>query len=389
MPTSVIDRLREERDEARDAAIALAEADNFDPASESFRELEARSASLDDQIEHLTGLMERRRSADALDGRLSRAATRAEDTRPEVPQSWGDTFVRSDVFANYAMRGSSSRLDVPPPEVRALPTGISDLIAAGFKGSPFRVDTTPPPQPTPLVDAMTTINVSSNAIEYVAWSKVAGGAAKVAEKAAKPSAEYAPAVTSSTLDMIAVYTQLTRQLMEDESAVASAINNELRREVLVAEEAEAAAALVAAALPAAPVVAGTDLMGAIRVGVATVQAAGYVANAVLLNPSDWAEMDLAIWAKAISGPQGPQSASGFWGLSPISAASQPAGTATVGDFRAGVQHYARSQVQLYVTDSHADTFLANVFTLLAERRTKTAVVRPAALCECTAGPALP
>jgi hypothetical protein len=347
MATAVLDRLREERDEVRDAAIALAEADNFNPESESFRELERRSADLDGQIEHLAGLLQARQAADAFDGRTAAAARRREDapTSPET-RSWGEAFVRSDVFANYAMRGSSSRLDVDVPETRALPTGITDLLAAGLSPATTRIDVTPPVAPTPLLDAMTTINVSGNAIEYVAWSKVAGGAAKVAEKAAKPSAEYGPVVTSTTLDMIAVYTQLTRQLMEDEAAVRSAIDNELRREILRAEEAEAAAILAGATLPTA---AGDDLMSAIRVGVATVQGEGYNPNAVLLNPADWADLDIAVWNKIVVGASGPSSQNGFWGLSPISSTEQPAGTATVGDFRAGLNHYTRSQVQLYAT----------------------------------------
>lgn len=383
---TVLDRLREERDETRDAAIALAEADNFDPESESFRQLEARSASLDGQIDHLAGLLDRRQSNEASDGRLAAAARRRDDMpSAEIAPSWGEAFVRSEEFANYTLRGSSSRFDVAAPQTRALPTGVADLITAGLTSDKYRVDVTPPEQPTPLVNAITGISVSTNAIEYIAWTKKAGGAAKVAEKAAKPSAEYGPTVTSTTLDTLAVYTQLTRQLMEDQAAVSSAINNELRREILRAEEAEAAAVLAAAVLPVAAVVAGTSLMGSIRVGMATVQEAGYSPNAVLLNPMDWAEIDLALFSSMILGPGGPSAGISPWGLSPISASSQPAGTATVGDFRAGVQHYTRSNVQLFVTDSHADTFLSNVFTLLAERRSKTAVVRPAALCECAAG----
>jgi hypothetical protein len=45
--------------------------------------------------------------------------------------------------------------------------------------------------------------------------------------------------------------------------------------------------------------------------------------------------------------------------------------------------FYRSGISLYVTDSHASTFTANVFTLLAERRSKTVVVKPQALAECT------
>jgi HK97 family phage major capsid protein len=225
---------------------------------------------------------------------------------------------------------------------------------------------------------MSSVTVSTNAIEYVAWTKKSGGAAKVAEKAAKPPAEFGPTVTSSTLDNIAVYTQLTRQLLEDESAARSAIDNLLRYDVLRAEEAEAGAVLAAAAAAIPDAVSVGDLLKAIRVGVGTVQAAGYTPNAVLLNPADWATLDIQVMGNANTAPN---VVNVFWGLTPIPSVAQPAGTAIVGDFRSALTHYTRSQIALYITDSHDVTFLANVFTLLAERRSKTVLVRPTALCE--------
>jgi hypothetical protein len=227
---------------------------------------------------------------------------------------------------------------------------------------------------------MSTVNVSGNAIEFVAWAKVAGGAAKVAEKGVKPSAEFAPTVTSATLDTIAVWTQLTRQLIEDEPAARSAIDNLMNQDVVRAEEAEAAAVLAAAA-GAIPDATGGTLTEAIRVGVGVVQAAGFNPGAVLLNPTDWAEMDVAAMRGTLAGATIRQN---YWGLTLIPSTAQAVGTAVVGDFRAALSHYIRSQVALYITDSHADTFLSNVFTLLAERRAKTVVVRPQALCECAA-----
>lgn len=382
MSTAILDRIRAERDDVRNAAVAMAESDDFSPEDPTFVDLQARADELDKRAATLVGLFSARDAADALDGRIANAARRADDRATETrPESWGQSFVRSDVFTGYPGRGTSPRLNLDF-ETRALPTGISDLVAAGFKGATLSVDTSAPAPPTPLLDVMTTVNVSSNAIEYVAWAKVAGGAAKVAEKAPKPSAEYAPTVTPDTLDMIAVYTQLTRQLIEDQAAVRSYIDGALRADVMRAEEAEAAAVLAAATLPAAVVTTGASLLESIRVGIGTVQGAGYTPNAVLLNPADWAALDIGVMGVTVSGPQ--LSAS-FWGLRPVSAASQPAGIATVGDFRTGTNHFVRSGVSLYVTDSHADTFLSNVFTLLAERRSKTAVIRPAAFCECAAG----
>lgn len=385
MSVSVLEKLCQERDETRAAAIAIAEADDFNPEDKTFVELQSRAQELDARVASLHGLMEQRSAADAFDGKLAKA-TQARQQRDERQpfqrrESWGDVFCRSEQFTSYRMKGSSGVLTLEDDiHTRALPTGLAELVAAGMTGAKTTVDTSAPAAPTPLLDAVTTIQVSSNAIEYVAWTKVAGGAATVAEGAPKPSVEYGPEVTPDTLEMIATYTQLTRQLIEDQSAVRSLIDTELRREVLREEEEHAAAAMVAATLPTAT--GGGDLLAAIRVGIGTVQAAGYNPNAVLLNPADYADLDVSVMGATLLGPVIRQS---FWGLTPLAATSQPAGTATVGDFRAGVHHYVRSQVNLFVTDSHADTFLTNVFTILAERRSKTVVVRPAAMVECTAG----
>jgi HK97 family phage major capsid protein len=383
--TAILDSIRADRDDARNAALALAEAEDFNPDDPTFVDLQARADTLDKRAATIAGILEKQGAADALDGRLSKAHKRADTDTPVRLESWGELFTRSDVFTNYPGRGTSSRLLIDTPQVRALPTSLADLVAAGWKGGTLTVDATAPPTPTPLLDAVTTVNVSQNAIDVVVWAKVAGGAAVVPEEGAKPSAEYAPTVTPATLDTIAVWTQLTRQLMEDASAVTSLINGELQREVLTKEEDEAAAALAAATLPTATVPVGESLLSAIRVGIGTVQAAGYQPNAVLVNPADWATLDIAILGGTMAGPV---INTNYWGLSVIAANDQPAGTATVGDFRAGVQHYVRSGVSLYVTDSHASTFVNNVFTILAERRSKTLVTRPAALVECsvTAGP---
>jgi hypothetical protein len=380
MSTAVLDKIRAERDDARNAALAMAEADDFNPDDPTFVELQSRADTQDKRAATLAGLLDAQAAADALDGRLGKAQRRTDERTTQIRPSAGEAFIRSDAYTGYSFRGSSGRLILNDDDIqmRALPTGIADMIAAGYKGAPTRVDTSPPPAPTPLLDSMTTVNVSGNAIEYVAWTKKAGGAAKVAEKAAKPSMEVGPTVTPATLDNIAVYTQLTRQLLEDDAAARSSIDNLMRYDVLRAEEAEAAAVLAAATATIPDAVVVGNLLNAIRVGVGTVQAAGYQPNAVLLNPADWATMDIQVYANA---NQPPNSTTLFWGLTPIPSTAQAAGTAVVGDFRSALSHYTRSQVSLYITDSHDVTFLANVFTLLAERRSKTVLVRPLALCE--------
>jgi HK97 family phage major capsid protein len=251
---------------------------------------------------------------------------------------------------------------------------------AGLDLGKTTVDVQPPTAPTPLLDNINRVQVTSNAIDYVSWAVVAGAAAIVAEGAAKPSIEFGPTVTSDSLDNIAAYTQLTRQLIEDAPSVRDMINNMLVREILREEEEQVATAIGAATLPTA---AGADLLAAIRVGVAEVQTAGYAPNAVLLNPADWADLDNAVMSATLNGPVIRQN---FFGLTVIPAPAQTAGTAIVGDFRTGVTQFYRSEVALYISDSHASTFLSNVFTLLCERRSLAAVVRPDALVEVAATP---
>lgn len=383
MPTDILENLRAERDRDRAAARAIIESDDYDPESDALKQLETRATKLDAQIEHLTKTYEAQRAADAVDGRLvkaERARERQSSTTVQARESWGDQFVNSDQFRDYRGRGSSGIVEINAGDIqsRALPTGLADLTAAGLTLGKTTVDLQPPAPPTPLLDAISKVPVSNNAIEFVSWAKVAGGAAVVPEKGVKPSAEWAPSVTSDTLDTIAVYTQLTRQLIEDMPSVRSYIDGELVRDVILKEEQQAAAALAAAVLPTAE---GEDLLAAIRIGIAEVQEAGYSPNAVLMNPADWAALDVAVMSSTLVGPMVRQS---FWGVTPIPSSAQPAGTAVVGDFKTAITQWYRSAVGLYITDSHADTFLSNVFTLLAERRALTAVVRPQALVEVSA-----
>lgn len=386
MSTAVLDKLRTERDETRSAALAIAQSDTFDPEDETYKDLETRAETLDARIASLSDLLQKQAAADALDGKMSKSLQAREDKQEtkSTGRSWGELFVRSEVFTDYRGRGTSAQVEIEADiQARALPTGLADLVAAGFEiGDKHSVDITPPVAPTPLLTAISNIQVSTNAVEFVKWEKKAGGAAKVAEKAVKPSVEYGPVVTSDTLDNIAVWTQLTRQMLEDKRAVRDRVDGELRREILRAEEADAAAVLAAAALPTATTsaAAGGTLLKSIRVGIGTVQAAGFQPNAVLLNPADYADLDIDVMGATLGGPAVGRN---FWGLIPIPVSSQPEGTATVGDMKAGVERYIRSEVGLYVTDSHAETFISNVFTLLAERRSLTAVVRPQALVECS------
>lgn len=379
--TAVIDRLRADRDEARNAAIALAEAEDFDPTADAYTALEERASGLDNQIENLARLMGQQDAADALDGRLSRTATQQNQQANAETRSVGEQFVNSDVWRDYRGRGTSARYECEwTTQTRALPHTIASLGDA--LSVPIVSLAAPDPAPS-LVALTNVVNVSSNSIDYITYALVAGAAAVVAEKASKPELEWAPTVSSSSLDTIAGRTSFTRQLAEDAAAVVSYLNGELQREVVKKVEAEARAAIGAATLPT---VAGPDaasgMLGAVRAGAAAVESAGFTPNAFLATAADLVAMDLAVMSTAGTGPN---RTNAYWGLTPIVDPGGTDGTVVVGDFKAGVQHFRRNTVSLYVTDSHGTHFAENILDALAEQRCKTVVTRPAALVEATAG----
>jgi HK97 family phage major capsid protein len=371
---SYLDTIKSKLDEQLTTAEEFLSREGFDPSDPAYVALTADIEVQQRSYERAVEVNKVRASANALAGIISHAVA-AGNERATVEQdtaSLGELFTRSQQFAEYPGRGTSQRVEV---NTRALPHTLGSMGAA-LPDSPKMV--LPSVYgPAPLLDLIPTVSVSQNSLEIITWAKKAGGPAVVAEGAAKPSVEYEPTPATVTLDTIAVYTQLTRQLMEDAPAVRGMIDTEMVADVARKLEAESAAALAAAALPA---VTGEDLLKAIRAGIGTVQAAGFIPNAVLLNPADWADLDIAVFGSTLLGPS---VGSQFWGLRPVASVAQPAGTATVGDFMAGTMRLSRSGISLYLTDSHADTFTKNIFTLLAETRSKTVIKRPAAFAECS------
>lgn len=369
--SALIDTLIAQRDELLTSLDELVARDDFDPADDTYTQLRTRAEKITSQIEAADQADKLRANAAKITrsaaSHTEKARTRSSD---EPPATMGEAFVRSDAFTDYPGRGTSRVF------TRALPSTLSDFSAA--LPQPARVDVNDRPDEFPLLQAINTITVSSNSVEYVKWADPVGAATKVAEGAAKPSIEFSPTVTSATLDTIAVWTHLTRQLLEDAPAVRSTIDGFLRYEVAKVLNTEAVSVLGAASLPSTV---NADLLSAIRQAKGVVEAAGYMPNTVLLNPDDYAALDIAVMSNAGLSPQVQPT---YWGLRPVASSDQAAGTALVGDFRAGMNHFTRGTVSLYISDSDQDDFIKNLFKLLAEQRSLFAVVRPAAFCETAA-----
>jgi Phage capsid family len=293
----------------------------------------------------------------------------------ERPQpGLGDQFVASPQFEAAKKRGGNS------DEVTVNLALIKSVDANGkpLAGVTRVRDQSQPKVVTPLLDACGFEPVSGNSFEYIAWPGPIPEAGVVAEGMPKPEATDAPEVMPGVLEKLAHWIPITQEIYEDTPRLVRIIEGRLVNGVRRKAEKQGAATLVAASIPAEE---GDSLLAGIRIGIARVQDNGFLPDTVVLNPFDYANIDLELLTKTLNGAK---ANSPLWSLDNIVPASAvPAGTAYVGDFEEGMTVYARSQVVVRMTDSHADYFINNKLVILAEQRVKTVVTQPLALAQVT------
>lgn len=387
-------RLTDERTSLTETATRTADAaasDNRDLTeveAASLANIQARCAEIDaalntygDQLDSARSyatLLERIEATTTVD---ERTPARNGRTPAAVEQtSWGRTFVESDQFRSYIGRGQSGVVELADYLDLRAPITSTMLPVPHFILPPVEQTSS-----APLLGICGHVTVSAGIVD---WVEIGPDpvAAVVAEGAAKPEAAVPLTPKSAALETLAHWVQITRQALEDSSYIQAIIEGKLRRGLLAKAETDMAAAIDAATTQVVTAAAGSSLLENIRVGVGMVQAAGYQPNAVALNPADFAALDIAVMVETTYGPITGQS---FWGMRPVPVASIPAGKAYVGDFVSGATLFDRGVTSTFVTDSHAALFISNILVILAEARVKSAVTEPLAICECSAGAALP
>ena len=356
--------------------------DLTDTESATLAGYEQRCAVIDPQLATYNEQAESQRAFAALSSRLEANRPEPEERAPSRGRAVerttpGQLFVDSAEFRGYSGRGQSGAVELTDfvPIGERAPIMSTDLSIPSYVLPPRVQDINIPPM-------LTVVDVVSVGTGTVEWVVVSGDpqAQVVPEGAAKPEAVLTFTPVSSPLDTLAHWTQITRQALEDATYIRSVIEGKLRRGITLAVADAIQDAIVAATLPTAIQPVGGDLLSAIRAGVGTVQSNGYNPNAVILNPADWAALDISVMGGTLGGPT---VGTNFWGLTPIPSRWQTAGVALVGDFKAGVVWFDRNVSNVFMSDSHADLFIKNTLVILAETRGKAAVPEPMALCECS------
>ena len=326
----------------------------------------------DEQVAELRTLVadiEKRSEAAAV--AASAVASAVEDEAPVIEaqagvetraKSWGDAAATE--FSSF--KSGRSNGVVVPLQTR------TTLTNAGAFINPTIDEVAPLPVPTPLLGIVTVETVSTPAVEVV-HTTITYGADDVAEGASKPETSVSYTAETLVVPTVAHWTKASRQIIADKARLDGFLRDRLQVGLNKKLDTHVYDALAAGSYTNKT---ASDLISAVRLAKAELDALGFTANAMVINPTDFANLDIAILHGTLRGPVLNGS---YWGLTPVASAKVPAGTVFVGDFKTAVTTYMRADAEIFISDSDGDNFTKNLLTYLAETRSLTVVTTPQAI----------
>lgn len=310
-------------------------------------------------------------------------------SEPAKVEGMGQQFVKSDAYKSFAEgRAQKARF-----EVKNTLTGSDATVAPdrkpGIVPGAFQMLT--------LESLFNALPTSSNAIEFTKEASFTNSAAETAEGVAKPESALTWSLVNMPISTVAHWIKISRQLAMDNAALAAYVETRMAYGVNRRVETQLAvgngvAPNLSGFLTAGNYTAHGYLSGAlgatlskfvlIRKVIGDLYNAGYPADAIVLNPVDWATMETELLTTAAGKVPFQYDTAGtprLFGLPVVQSVGVTADTFAVGAFgQAGTVHN-REGVVVEMSESDADNFTKNLITIRAERRLALAIEVPAAI----------
>lgn len=309
-------------------------------------------------------------------------------------KSVGDRFIESDEVKKYLeTRGKSG----PNASMtfKAITSATTGAGGAGDLIQPTRVSEIIRPQDRPLTirDLLSQSRTVSNAIEYVQETGFDNQAEPVAEGADKPESSIDFQLKTVPVRTIAHWIPVTKQVYDDAPMLAAYIDNRLRYGLALVEENQILAGdgtgqnllgLIPEAAAYNRANTGTKL-DVLRRSITQVRLSEYRADAVVLHPGDWEEIELLktdegayVWANpmALLNPT-------VWGLSVVDTTAITEAQFLTGAFRPAATVWQREDATVAISEHDRDNFIKNMLTIRGEERLALTVWRPEALVHGT------
>lgn len=342
--------------------------------------------TLDGNIVTVTGLQTTVEEVKAKLAELAQEGLQSRANTPEKVKSFGEQFAESDGFKAFKDRGFTG-------SVRFEAKAVTSVTAGGLNRQPYQDSLVSlERQRLTVRDLLTVIPVSEGSIEYAKQNLRTNNAGPVAESAAKPYSDYGWTTATAAIRVIAHLAKITRQAADDAPRLMAEIDSEMRYGLDIVEEAQILNGngtgqnlngiipqATVFALPAgATMPANATQLDVLRLAVLQNALAIAPADGIVLNPVDWAMIELlkdANNAYLFANIQGTVE-SRVWGKRVVETPAQLVGDFLVGAFKYGANLYDRMTTEVLLSSENADDFEKNLMTMRAEKRIGLGVRRP-------------
>lgn len=339
-------------------------------------------------------------------GDLEKRAAREKEAVEDGYKSLGDLVVESAAYKAGTLTGAS-RGAIKVTADRAAITSANTTVGAGrsvgtslIPGQRVAGIFGLPERQLTIRDLLIPGQTTSNSVEYVKETGYTNNAAPVAETTAKPYSDLTFDMATAPVRTLAHLFKASRQILDDAPALRSYIDGRARYGLKFVEEnqllngsgsGQNILGIVPQATAFAPEFTPADetAIDRLRLAILQVILAEYPATAFVLNPIDWAKVELTKDAGGnyiIGNPQGSLTPT-LWNLPVVSTQAMAEGEFLTGAFSYAAQIFDRMEIEVLLSSENVDDFEKNMFTIRAEERLGLAVYRPEAFVTGDVNPA--
>lgn len=314
----------------------------------------------------------------------------------ERVKSAGEQFVTSEAFTKAKEEGRLNRkgqvISVEMKQISTLDASVGQLITPNVQTGVIAI----PQRRMTVRQLVAPGRTDKPSIQYFRELLFTNSAAPVAEGTLKPESDITFEDAMARVIKLAHWMKATTEALDDVPALQSIIDQRLRYGLEYVEEAQLLNGsgvgnnlngLYTQATPfVAPItVAGATAIDTLRLAMLQAELALLPATGHVLNPADWAGIELTkdtTGQYIIGNPQGTIGAT-MWGLPVVASMAMQAGRFMTGNFRDSAQIFDREQANVAVSTENENDFITNKITIMAEERLALVVYRPQALIRGT------
>lgn len=337
---------------------------------------------------HATGIKAR---LDEVEQKLARRG--ADPTyRPGGGQSLGAAVTGSDSFRQWREAGAVGRTRIQVPMSALITSAPSGGAPSTLVGPDFQPGIVTLPQRRLTIRALLAPGqTTSNSVWYTKETGFSNNAAVVSEGQLKPESQITFELKQANVATIAHWVSVSKQSLDDATALSAMLDNTLRYGLGFAEETQLlygdgtgvnlhgiipqASAYAPAFTPTSP-----NALDDIALALLQSELALLPATGIVVHPTDYRRMSLLKSTTQEYLGAGPWAAgpATLWSLPVVPTPAITQGSFLVGAFGIGAQIFDRELAEVILSSEDSDNFRRNLVTALAEERLALTVQRPEA-----------